>query len=133
MKNLFSLALRFEQGSLYVLNQQKLPTIEEWVICHTPNDMVECIQTLKVRGAPLIGIAAALSLAQFVEKGASPAEIKKVAHLLKEARPTAVNLSYCILEQLKAYEQAQDPKAIINTAEKLFEEDARLSESIALH
>lgn len=131
MKNLTSLALRFENNTLLVLNQKKLPFTSEWLTCHSPDEMAQFIKTLAVRGAPLIGIAAALSLAHFVEQGVTSEEIEKAAKTLIDARPTAVNLSYCVLKQLNAYRTTQDPQVIIQLAEDLFEEDAKLSEAIA--
>lgn len=131
MKKLSSLALRFENNKLLVLNQQELPLSETWLECHSPAEMVDIIKTLKVRGAPLIGIAAALSLAHFVEQGASSAEIEEAAVQLVEARPTAVNLSFCISQQMKAYHEEKEASAIVRVAEYLFQQDALLSEAIA--
>lgn len=133
MKHLVSLALCFEHAQLRVLNQTKLPHEQEWLVCQSPDDMVTIIRTLAVRGAPLIGVAAALALAHFVEKGAQHDDIELAAKKLIAARPTAVNLSYCILTQLNAYHQSGDPQAIIQQAEKLFEEDAALSAAMSLH
>ena len=127
MKKLISTALRFENNQLKVLNQRLLPQLEEWVVCQNPTHMCEIIRTLQVRGAPLIGVAAALSLAHFAESSATESEIVKAANDLKNARPTAVNLSYCIDQLL------QNKQKIVETAEKLFEEDAELCENIAKH
>ena len=131
MKTLTSLALCYKDNQLRVLNQQKLPHVEEWLICQSPEAMVEIIRALQVRGAPLIGIAASLALAQFAEKIANPDELKKAATLLKSARPTAVNLAHCIDRQMQAFASTKDPKSIVSTAETLFEEDAMLCEKIA--
>ena len=131
MKTLTSLALCYKDNQLRVLNQQKLPHVEEWLICQSPEAMVEIIRALQVRGAQLIGIAASLALAQFAEKIANPDELKKAATLLKSARPTAVNLAHCIDRQMQAFASTKDPKSIVSTAETLFEEDAMLCEKIA--
>ena len=131
MKSLHSLALQFENNTLTVLNQKKLPAITEWLTCHHIDDMVEMISTLAVRGAPLIGVAAALALAQYVEQGGL--DIEAAAQKLIASRPTAVNLSYCILQQLKAYHASKNPQSIVKMAEHLFEEDAKLSDAIATH
>ena len=115
------------------LDQQKLPFVEEWLICQSPEEMVGMIKELKVRGAPLIGVAAALSLAQYVARGATRSQIELAAQKLSSARPTAYNLSYCISRQMAAYAKNGDPNSIIQTAEELFEEDKRLSFAIAEH
>ena len=96
---LSGLAIRYDQGDLSVLNQQKLPAEEEWLAVETTEQMVEIITSLKVRGAPLIGIAAILSLPQLAEKGESRETIEKAAALLRSSRPTAVNLS-CYIDRL---------------------------------
>ena len=62
-------AICYAHGNLSILNQQKLPSEEEWIDVTTPEQMVEIITSLKVRGAPMIGIAAAFSLAQLAERG----------------------------------------------------------------
>ncbi len=133
MKNLYSLALVYENGRLRVLNQQKLPYEEEWLLCKNPFDMVSMIQHLQVRGAPLIGIAAALALAQYAETGVSKEQILQIAKRLAEARPTAVNLPYCISCLMQVYSKNWNVQALVDEAERLFEEDACLSNAIAKH
>ncbi len=62
MNHLESMALRHVKGRLSILDQTLLPHEERWVDIHSPEDMIREIQRLAVRGAPLIGVAAALSL-----------------------------------------------------------------------
>lgn len=131
MKTLTSLSLHFDQDRLCILDQRKLPHEESWLVCHSPDDMVDFIKTLAVRGAPLIGVAAALALAHFVEKGASDVEIEQAAKKLIASRPTAVNLSYCVSLQWNTFQATKDRQTIIDLAEHFFEEDAQLSEQIA--
>lgn len=133
MKNLFSLGLRFENNKLLVLNQQLLPAQEQWIECQSPQHMHTIIHSLQVRGAPLIGIAAALALAHYVEQGADEQQIHAAAKLLISARPTAVNLAHCIQRQIQAYRTAKNPQVIVKIAEQLFAEDAQLSANIAKH
>src|SRR3990167_9385474 len=120
MKILISVGLKFENNQLEVLNQQALPQREEWLISRNIADMIDIIKTLKVRGAPLIGIAAALSLAQYVLQGATENEILLAAEKLKTARPTAVNLSYCIDRLLKIYTNTKGKMALVQEAEIIF-------------
>lgn len=133
MKTLISRALCFENGQLRVLDQRQLPHQEKWIVCQTIEDMVYAIQTLAVRGAPLIGVAASLSLAQFAETNPGKIAIDAAAQKLVLARPTAINLKFCIYQQLAQYYKTEDPQAIVVTAEQLFEEDKALSEAIANH
>ena len=85
MRDMDSLGLRVRNGQLEVLDQQSLPNKEVWVNCSSPDDMVECIYHLKVRGAPLIGVAAALSLTQFAEKGATESGYREAATKLRDS------------------------------------------------
>jgi methylthioribose-1-phosphate isomerase len=133
MKDLKSLSLSYTNNQLTILNQQKLPGELEWIVCKSPSQMRDIIFALQVRGAPLIGVAAALSLAKAVEDGATTTEIHSAAALLKSARPTAVNLAHCIDRQMAAFEATQDAAVIIRVAEELFAEDKELCDRIAQH
>lgn len=133
MRDLISLALRVQNNTVAILDQQKLPHAEVWIDCQSPKHMVELIQSLKVRGAPLIGIAAALALAQYAEVGADFHQIKEAAQQLRAARPTAVNLMHCIDRQMTALEETRKTSSVVTIAEELFYEDLRLCQNIAAH
>jgi methylthioribose-1-phosphate isomerase len=87
--------LRFEDGALFVLDQRALPAEELWIRCTGPEAVAECIRTLAVRGAPAIGIAAGYAMAL-----AEDPEV--AAPLLRNARPTAVNLGWAVDQLLAA-------------------------------
>ncbi|MBX3718560.1 MAG: S-methyl-5-thioribose-1-phosphate isomerase [Parachlamydiales bacterium] len=128
-----SVAVRYNQGNLSILDQQKLPAEEEWIDVETTEQMVEIIRALKVRGAPLIGISAALSLSQLAERGASFNTIQDAAVQLKNSRPTAVNLAIYIERILKSMQQRSDfRQAVIETAAEIFQEDVALCERIGI-
>jgi len=126
MKQLTSMALKFENGRLLVLDQTRLPAEETWVSCEGPEHMVQLIKCLSVRGAPLIGVAAALSLAHFAEQGAGESEIRQAALALRESRPTAVNLMHAIDRML-----ATEKGKLSSVAEAIFQEDIALCEALA--
>ncbi|MBS0624868.1 MAG: S-methyl-5-thioribose-1-phosphate isomerase [Verrucomicrobia bacterium] len=129
--NIDGFAIRYNGGELSILNQQKLPSEAEWIDVQTPEQMVEIISTLKVRGAPMIGVSAVLSLAQMAERGLSFDEIEKAAYLLRKARPTAVNLAICVDRVLDAMRNGGDYRAaILATAENIYREDTDLCASI---
>jgi methylthioribose-1-phosphate isomerase len=98
--------------------------------------MAELILTLAVRGAPLIGVAAALSLALYAERGATRGKFLEAARLLRESRPTAVNLAAAV-DRMIAVAGAEsgsstlDVPAIVACAEIIFDEDVRLCEAMA--
>lgn len=129
--NLESLALRYIDGEVWVLDQQALPTEEIWLECHSIDDMCAMIKALKVRGAPLIGIAAVLALMQFAKQGATVLQIKTAAAQLVATRPTAVNLKNymdTILNQL-----TDDLTIVFSIGQQLFLEDIELCERMAKH
>jgi len=120
-------AIQYKDKVIQVLDQQRLPHDEVWVISTTPEEMVEIICSLKVRGAPLIGMAAILSLAQLAENGADMSEIRLAAQKLKQARPTAVNLAVYIDRVIHAAAQADDYRAeMIKAVQAIFDEDVQL-------
>ncbi|MBS0286955.1 MAG: S-methyl-5-thioribose-1-phosphate isomerase [Proteobacteria bacterium] len=126
-----SLAIKYHDGELSILDQQALPLEEVWINCHTIQDMCDCIISLKVRGAPLIGIAAVLSLAQYAFQGASIQELRKAIQILVTTRPTAVNLKNymdAIDKQL-----AQGNLVVAEMAKAIFLEDIELCEKMATH
>jgi methylthioribose-1-phosphate isomerase len=92
--------LRFEDGVLFVLDQRALPAEESWIRCTGPEAVAECIRTLAVRGAPAIGIAAGYAMALAEDPAAA-------AVLLREARPTAVNLGWAVDQLLAAEDRLE--------------------------
>ncbi|NNM43656.1 MAG: S-methyl-5-thioribose-1-phosphate isomerase [Chlamydiae bacterium] len=123
--------MQYDNGSVRVLNQQKLPAEEEWIEVETPEQMVEIITSLKVRGAPLLGIAATFSLAQLAERRESIATIEKAAHLLRASRPTAVNLAIYIDRILAIIKISSNVhEDILQAVQSIFHEDVALCEAM---
>jgi methylthioribose-1-phosphate isomerase len=132
MKELHALALKVEPGRLWILDQTRLPDEERWLEGHEPTVMVGHIQRLSVRGAPLIGVAAALSLACFAEAGASERALAEACAALRGARPTAVNLMWA-MDRMKGVMDAGASLAdLIREAEAIFDEDVALCEAMAV-
>lgn len=125
-----SLGLVFEDGHLSILDQTRLPLEEIWISINSTTEMVEAIRTLKVRGAPLIGVAAALSLATAAHDGASMHEISVAAKALGQSRPTAVNLHAALDRMLAVCRPNFRPELLLQKAQEIFEEDVRLCDSM---
>jgi methylthioribose-1-phosphate isomerase len=130
VRDLTSLGLRTEGGRVLVLDQTQLPDAEVWLDGSHPAAMVDFIRRLSVRGAPLIGVSAALSLAAYAERGASRTEIEEALSSLRAARPTAVNLAWA-MDQLRAVLTAGEN--VVRKAEQLFEEDVDFCQRMAEH
>jgi methylthioribose-1-phosphate isomerase len=87
--------LRFEDGGLLVLDQRALPSEERWIRCQTVEQVADAIRSMAVRGAPAIGLAAAYGMALAEDR-------QKAAALLRDTRPTAVNLAWAVERCLAA-------------------------------
>ena len=90
-----------QSGGVVVLDQTRLPSEEVYISLGSVDTMVEAIQQLRVRGAPLIGVAAAMGLAAAAANRAESGELteawfQQAASKLSRARPTAVNLAWAI-------------------------------------
>lgn len=132
MRILESMALKYDGQKLLVLDQTKLPHEEHWIDCKTCEEMIEIIKRLAVRGAPLIGVAAALSLAQLAEKGVSSAQLKEAAKALRAARPTAVNLMAAVdTVVLNHGDEDLSAAKVVARAEKYFLDDVKACEAMA--
>ncbi|MBZ5213347.1 S-methyl-5-thioribose-1-phosphate isomerase [Bacillus paralicheniformis] len=106
-------SVEWEEASVKILNQQKLPEKTEYLHLTTKEDVYDAIQTLKVRGAPAIGITAAFGLALCAQSintsdvSAFLVELGKIKDELNQARPTAVNLSWALNRLVKSAEDAK--------------------------
>lgn len=129
MKELIATSLRYRHHRLELLDQHQLPDREVWLHCDSVEAMVAMIRKLQIRGAPLIGIGAALLLAHLAEQGRSREQLREAAATLRAARPTAVNLMHCIDRMLAVLDQGTE--ALVACAENLFEEDVALCRRMA--
>lgn len=133
MKAFESLALRSDGQRLWVLDQTQLPGREDWLEASDPDAMIGHIRRLSVRGAPLIGVAAALSLACAASAGATEHQLREAAERLRTARPTAVNLMRAVDVMLRAAGERFDVPAVVREAERIFDEDVALCDAMAMH
>lgn len=125
-----STAIKMDFKDLWILDQTQLPKLEVWLESPTVSTMIEHIQALRVRGAPLIGVAASLQLGRLAEQGASAEEVERALWALREARPTAVNLMNCMDRMLRTLKE-RGVKALPEEAEAICLEDVRLCERMA--
>jgi methylthioribose-1-phosphate isomerase len=108
-----------------------LPWREEQLELRTATDVAEAIRRLAVRGAPLIGVAAAYGVA--LELARDPGALERACEVLGAARPTAVNL-FAALERVRAAALAGDPvRAALGEARAIEREEEAASEAIAGH
>lgn len=133
MRDLTATSLRIESGRLSLLDQTLLPGEERWLACDDVDTLIEQVRALRVRGAPMIAIAAALLVARRAAAGDSRAELKTAVERLREARPTAVNLAHA-MDRLRACLAGDDwRERTIAEAYAVFDEDRALCDAIADH
>jgi len=141
-------ALEWDGQALRLLDQTLIPERIEYVVCTTVDEVAEAIRSMRVRGAPAIGAAAAygMVLAALQERnaGAGPGSaalverLKVSADRLIATRPTAVNLKWAVDRILKAADEALKSSADILErvsleADAIAQEDIEINRSIGRH
>jgi methylthioribose-1-phosphate isomerase len=116
--------LCFDGTALRVLDQTLLPFEERELVLTSAEQVADAIRRLAVRGAPLIGVAAAYGVA--LEAGAGADALERACTVLKAARPTAVNLAWAV-DRVRA---ASEPLAEARAIEA---QEQAASDAIAVH
>src|SRR6185436_19686460 len=116
--------LHWTGTTLRILDQTRLPAEEVVLELHGTPDTVEAIKRLSVRGAPLIGVAAAYGLAMELARDESPEALERAAALMAGARPTARNLGWAV-ERVTTAALAQP--------DRIHREDEAASAALARH
>jgi len=122
-----------ENGFLRILDQTRLPTDVAFRDCHAVEDVWEAIRSLRVRGAPAIGIAAAYGVVVGAQSGAP---IDKVIEYLRSSRPTAVNLFWALdrMARMAELAAAGDVRAsLLAEATAIDEENHQMCLAIGRH
>jgi len=123
VKRIEGLALRSDGGRFEFLDQTRLPEAEVWLDGGDPAAMVGHIQRLAVRGAPLIGVTAALSVAAAAERGAGRTSLSAAIEGLRKARPTAVNLAWAMDRLAAVLDQGGSSADLVRESEAIHDED----------
>ena len=122
MKPVSMTPIAWSGGHLRLLDQTRLPQEEVWLALTDHRQVAEAIRSMRVRGAPAIGVAAAYGLALAATAGSGSdrdellAELRTAAGELAATRPTAVNLSWALERVLTAAQAASDTEAIRDVA-----------------
>jgi methylthioribose-1-phosphate isomerase len=115
-------ALRFCDDAVWALDQTALPFVERELELRDAAAVADAIRRLAIRGAPLIGVAAAYGVALDVARDPTPDALDRACATLIAARPTAVNLAWAV-ERVRAAAQARAPDL----------DAGALSEAMAIH
>ena len=98
--------IEWQDDAVVMVDQRKLPGKEIYVRCKSANEVAKAIKTMVIRGAPAIGVSAAMGLALGVRKSSATGtrqlltEFLKTCDVMAATRPTAVNLFWAI-ERMK--------------------------------
>ena len=127
-------SLQWHDGTIVAVDQRELPNQYRWLRIDTLDELLEAISTLAIRGAPAIGVAGALGVAQAALRNSTAAGVDEGAVLadagrIAAARPTAVNLERGIRHVLSRLPDGAD--AVVDAAISLLEEDERINRAAA--
>jgi methylthioribose-1-phosphate isomerase len=137
--------LEWTDSGVRFIDQTKLPTEETYVNCTSYEQVADVIRNMVVRGAPAIGVAAAMGIALGVKtsQATSVAELSKdfdhICDVVGKTRPTAVNLFWAIrrirdkFDQLRGRPVSEIKHALIEEAQRMHAEDIAANEAMGRH
>src|SRR2546427_8337539 len=137
--------LEWTDSGVRFIDQTKLPAEETYVTCKTYEQVADAIRTMVVRGAPAIGVAAAMGIALGVQnsKAESGGELKRefdrICEVMGKTRPTGVNLFWAIrrmrdkFELLRVRPLPQIKQALIEEAQRMHAEDIAANQAMGRH
>jgi methylthioribose-1-phosphate isomerase len=132
------------QGVRFI-DQRRLPTEEVYVVCQSYEEVGAAIRDMTVRGAPAIGVSAAMGVALGMQQSTAmdmagfSAHFDRVANLIAETRPTAVNLFWAIrrmtakFDSLAGQSIGQIKDALVAEAQLMLVEDIAANEAMGKH
>src|ERR1700750_2512075 len=123
-------------GVVHFIDQARLPFTFETATLASPEAIADAIRTMRVRGAPLIGVAAAFGLAMAASRDPSDGALAEAARMLRATRPTAVNLGWALArmqERLLRAPLGERGGGGGAEAQAIAEEDVALNEAIGRH
>ena len=128
--------IQWTDAGVVMIDQTRLPREQKFVTCRTYLEVADAIKTMVIRGAPAIGVAAAMGVALGVQEGA---DFETVCKTLAATRPTAVNLFWGIerMKRLRASLDGLPSREIvarmIEEAKQIRLEDIAICEAIGRH
>jgi methylthioribose-1-phosphate isomerase len=129
--------IQWTDEGVVMIDQTRLPREEVYVTCRTYSEMADAIRSMVIRGAPAIGVAAAMGVALGVLRSSDPFE--DICATLARTRPTAVNLFWAIDRMRKLHESlhgrpVEEIRArMIAEAQQIRLEDIAVNEAIGRH
>jgi methylthioribose-1-phosphate isomerase len=128
--------IQWTDAGVVMIDQTRLPREQSFVTCRTYLEVADAIKTMVIRGAPAIGVAAAMGVALGVQEGA---DFETVCKTLAATRPTAVNLFWGIKRMrdlwvsLRGAAREEIVRSMISEAKKIRLEDIAICQAIGRH
>ena len=123
--------IEWKDDAVVMIDQRKLPASEVYVTCKTAADVAKAIKTMVIRGAPAIGVAAAMGIALGMRRSTATGtkqfttEFQRSCDLMAGTRPTAVNLFWAIDRMKRAFAEAAQGGASVEELKQRLESEAR--------
>ena len=134
--------IKWRGDQVWMIDQRKLPFKKEWFVCKSYKDVIKAIREMVIRGAPAIGIAAAMGLALGARsiRVKSPEKFRarfgEIAREMELARPTAVNLRWAVQRMERLVDSMMGAsvesigKALRVESQRVLEEDIEINRAI---
>jgi methylthioribose-1-phosphate isomerase len=120
--------IQWTEAGVVMIDQRRLPREQVFVTCRTYREVAEAIRSMVIRGAPAIGVAAAMGVALGAREGA---DFEEVCATLAATRPTAVNLFWAIERMRRARAESNgEARALIEEAQRIRREDIAICQAI---
>ena len=147
--------IEWTETGVRMINQLLLPAEEVYITCRDYKEVAGAIQSMVIRGAPAIGVAAAMGIALGIKRSSAStaetlrAEFEVVAQTLLRTRPTAVNLAWAVERMRHVFQRALAGKApsaqletasvraiqdlLVQEAQRILAEDIAVNEAMGQH
>ncbi len=137
--------IKWDGKRVLMIDQRKIPGKIEWYVCKGYKDVIGAIEKMVIRGAPAIGVAAAMGLALGADSVRATSfkafrkHFREMARQMVKARPTAVNLKWAVDRMSRLVETMAErsvweiKEALRRESERILAEDIEVNRSIGKH
>jgi len=131
--------IRWTSDGVVMIDQTRLPREERYVTCKTYEEVADAIRSMVIRGAPAIGVAAAMGVALGVaraDESSLDQQFATICETLARTRPTAVNLFWAIDRMKRVYVESRSlpldqlKDRLIAEAQQIRLEDIAINQAI---
>jgi methylthioribose-1-phosphate isomerase len=133
--------IEWTDDGVRMIDQRKLPTEELYPVFHTHQEVAQAIKDMVIRGAPAIGVAAAMGVAVGLRSSKAETveglerELEEICQVISAARPTAINLFWGVDRMKRRFAEAKSQTQSIDAIKTMLVEEAKrvCEEDIAIN